>query len=244
MPRFFITASDISGSVASIGGADAVHMKALRVKPNENITLCDGLGNDYSCRLLSLGEHGAEVEILEKTASLAEPDVKCSVFAAFPKGDKAESIVQKSVELGAYEIVFFPSERCVSRPEGTSLAKKLARFQKISEEAAKQSGRGILPQVTAADSFRAAMTLAAASDASFFLYEEERAFAIKDALDFPVKPKTISIVTGPEGGFEPSEKELAVSLGLSSVTMGPRILRCETAPLCALSAVMLMTNNL
>ena len=244
MPRFFITASDISGGVASIGPADAAHLKSLRVKPGESVILCDGLGYDYSCLLSRLYEGGAELEILEKTVSSTEPDVKCSVFAAFPKGDKSEAIVQKSVELGAFEIVFFPSERCVSRPEGASLSKKLARFQKISEEAAKQSGRGILPQVTAADSFKAAMTRAAVSDASFFFYEEERAFAIRDALSFTVKPKTISLVTGPEGGFAPEEKELAVTLGLSSVTMGPRILRCETAPLCALSAVMLMTGNL
>ena len=244
MPRFFIAASGISGDNARIGSADAVHLKALRVKAGEHITLCDGLGTDYSCRLLSLYDDGAELEIIGKSASLAEPDVKCSVFAAFPKGDKAEAIVQKSVELGAYEIVFFPSERCVSRPEGAALSKKLARLQKISEEAAKQSGRGILPAVTAETGFEQAMIRAARADAAFFFYEEERANSIKDALAFSEKPKTAAIVTGPEGGFQPEEKELAAARGLLSVTMGPRILRCETAPLCALSAVMLMTGNL
>lgn len=244
MPRFFIAASNIFGGIAYINSRDAEHIRALRIRQGETFTVCDGSGTDYSCVLTRINEDGAEAEILGKAPSDGEASVYCTVFAAFSKGDRMETAVQKCVELGAAHIVLFPSARCVSRPDEKSLVKKTARLQLIAEEAAKQSGRGIIPVVTSLSSFEAAIKLAAAAELPLFCYEDEHELPIRKAIESRPGAKTVSIVTGPEGGFEPSEAQYAAGAGMLSVTMGPRILRCETAPICALAAVMLLTDNL
>ena len=187
---------------------------------------------------------GAEVQILDKVPSKGEPSVQCTVYIAYAKGDKIEHVVQKAVELGAADIVLFPSKRCVSRPEGAALIKKTARYSKIAEEAAKQSGRGRIPTVTTAPSYKAAIELAAKADIPLFCYEDERELTLKACIESKPDVKTVSVVTGPEGGFDPEEAAFAAESGMKCVTMGPRILRCETAPLCALTAVMYATGNL
>ena len=179
------------------------------------------------------------------------------MYIAHSKGDRLEYAVQKSVEVGAYNIVLFPSERCVSTPGDVS--KKTARLNRISLETAKQCGRGRIPEVTAVNSFEEAIEQAARAIVPLFLYEDEENYHIKQALEdkgtvllssgektrepSPCH-KTVSIVTGPEGGFEPHEAEYARSAGMHAVTLGPRILRCETAPVAALTAVMYHTGNL
>lgn len=244
MPRFFIAASNIFGGIAYINGKDAEHIRVLRIKEGEQFVVCDGNGMDYHCRLSRLTEDGAEGEVLNHVPSLGEPTVFCSIFTAFSKGDKLETVIQKSVEIGASEIILFPSHRCVSKPEGISIMKKLSRWQKIAEEAAKQSGRGRIPNVTAAPTFEAAIKAAAKADLPLFLYENEEEFGLKSALEKNSDFKHVSIVSGPEGGFEPDEAALARELGMVSVSLGARILRCETAPICALTGVMLYTGNL
>jgi 16S rRNA (uracil1498-N3)-methyltransferase len=244
MPRFFVAASNIFGGVAYINGKDTEHFRALRIRQGESFVVCDGAGKDYNCKLTSLTDEGAEAEIINVVPSRGEPDVECTVFAAFAKGDKLETVVQKSVELGAAGIVLFPSARCVSRPEALSQVKKTARYQKIAEEAAKQSGRGRIPKVTSEPTYEQAMKAAAMSDLPLFFYEDEKHLGLKTVLDDRSKPKTISIVTGPEGGFEPEEASFAAECGMKLVSLGPRILRCETAPIAALSAIMLHTGNM
>jgi 16S rRNA (uracil1498-N3)-methyltransferase len=139
--------------------------------------------------------------------------------------------------LGAYEIVAFPSARCVSRPDEKSLKKKLERWQKIAESAAEQSGRGRIPKVLVVDSYKTALKRSAESDVAILFYENERAATLRMALQ--KRPyNSISLITGPEGGLEPGEVDQAIAAGLQVCTLGKRILRCETAPLCALSAVM------
>ena len=145
MPRFFVP--PISGDRALISGEDAAHItKSLRLRPDEEITLCDGSGMDYAGRVLAVGDP-VEVEILSRSPSIAEPKCRLILFQALPKGDKMEFIIQKSVELGAAEIIPVLTSRCVSRPDAKSMAKKLERYRKIAAEAAKQCGRGIIPQV-------------------------------------------------------------------------------------------------
>jgi len=236
LPRFFVDISNIRGNQIILNDEDLSHIKVLRIRDGETFFVCDGCGTDYLCSL-----KGSCAAILESFPSQSEPNVKCAVFAAFPKSDKAETIIQKSVELGAYEIVFFPSSRCVSRPD---TAKKLYRWQKISEAAAKQSARGIVPSVTAAASYESAIAAAAANDLPLFLYEGEETLKLSQALDYGKKYETASIVTGPEGGFSAEEAEFARQNGMSVITLGKRILRCETAPLAAISAVMFHTGNL
>jgi 16S rRNA (uracil1498-N3)-methyltransferase len=156
---------------------------------------------------------------------------------AFPKGDKLEHVIQKATELGAYEIVAFPSARCVSKPDEKSLKKKLERWQKIAASAAEQSGRGRIPQVVLLGSFMEAVNRAVQADKALFFYENERATTLRMALESG-KWRTVSLLTGPEGGLEEKEVEQAKRAGMDICTLGSRILRCETAPLCALSAVM------
>ena len=156
---------------------------------------------------------------------------------AFPKADKLEHVIQKATELGAYEIVAFPSARCVSRPDDKSLKKKQERWQKIAASAAEQSGRGRIPQVVILGSFQEALSRAAQADKALLFYENEHATTLRMALESS-SWKTVSLVTGPEGGLDESEVIQAREAGLSVCTLGSRILRCETAPLCALSAVM------
>ena len=156
---------------------------------------------------------------------------------AFSKGDKLEHVIQKATELGAYEIVAFPSARCISKPDEKSLRKKLERWQKIAQGAAEQSGRGRIPEVLVLDSFRDALKRGAEADKAILFYENERAVTFQQSLSAGVY-HSVSLLTGPEGGLEIDEVEQARSAGFDICTLGKRILRCETAPLCALSALM------
>ena len=139
--------------------------------------------------------------------------------------------------MGAFEIVAFPSSRCVSRPDEKSLVKKLERWQKIAASVAEQSGRGRIPQVVVLNSYSAALERAAAADLAILFYENEKATTLRMALE-NCSYSSVSLLTGPEGGLEDREVEQAKERGLRICTLGSRILRCETAPLCALSAVM------
>ena len=243
MPRFFVTASNIFGGAAYLDAKETEHLRALRIRKGESFTVCDGNGTDYTCRLTDITAEGAEAEILETGPTVTEPTVDCTAYIAFAKGDRLETAVQKSVELGASEIVLFPSARCVSKPEGLSVLKKTGRLQKIGEEAAKQSGRGKVPNVVVSPSFDHMIFKASKADLPLFFYEEEKARHLKDALTEKPDYKTISIVSGPEGGFDPAEAAFAVQNGMLSVSLGPRILRCETAPIAALAAIMFHTGN-
>ena len=139
--------------------------------------------------------------------------------------------------MGAYEIVAFPSARCVSKPDQKSLTKKLERWQKIATSAAQQTGRGAIPKVIVLESYKMALKRAMESDLAILFYENERATTLRSVLHSNPY-QSISLISGPEGGLEPSEVEQALEEGLRVCTLGNRILRCETAPLCALSAVM------
>lgn len=244
MPRFFVAASNIFGGVAYIDGKDAEHLKVLRVKKGEEIIVCDGEGKDYRCRVTQSGGGAAEAEIIEAAESVGEASIDCRVYAAYPKGDKAETIIQKSVELGAKEIIFFPSERCVSKQDSASILKKTERWRKISREAAMQSQRGCIPRVYALSSYEEAIREAAKAKLPLFMYEGERENGLLEVLNKAGDISSVSIVTGSEGGFSEEEARLAKELGMISTSLGTRILRCETAPLCALSAVMLLSGNL
>lgn len=244
MARFFVAATNIFGGIACLSAKEAQHIRALRIRRGEHFTVCDGQGTDYICRLRSLSESGAEAEIIAAEPSRGEPTVEVTVFAAFSKGDKLETTVQKSVELGASSIVVFPSARCVSRPSAASAVTKTARLQRIAEEAAKQSGRGKVPGVTTLPSFEQAVQSAAGHDLALFLYENEKESDIRSILRAAQGFRTLAIMAGPEGGFTPEEAEYAASQGMRKTGLGPRILRCETAPIAALAAVMYESDNM
>ena len=290
MIRFFATPSDISDDIVRLGAEDAAHIRSLRLRPSELFIVCDGEGTDYVCRLSERSGIGGEINetgclnspqqagslavIVEKRRSLGEPTVSCVAYIALMKGDRLDYAVQKSVELGADGIVLFPSERCITVPG--DIKKKIARFQRIALETAKQCGRGCVPVVSAADSFEIAVKQAATAGLPLFFYECEEETRLKQALSMglgamyqepgdddsfpgtgaedrrfagatygrPKKSADVSVMTGPEGGFESFEADFAKASGMISVSLGARILRCETAPAAALAAVMFYTGNL
>ena len=237
MTRFFVTPEELALDNPVLSGENAAHARVLRLREDEEVILCDGEGNECLCRIAQIREKEYLLSCMERRTSSQEAAVRVSVYMAFPKADKLEHVIQKATELGASEIVAFPSARCVSRPDERSLAKKLDRWQKIAASAAEQSGRGRIPDVDVLPSYAAALARAAAADRALLFYENEHAVTLKMALQ--AKPfHSVSLITGPEGGLSEAEVEQARAAGLQVCTLGRRILRCETAPLCALSAVM------
>ena len=237
MARFFVAPEELTGDQILLTGENAQHAKVLRLKAGEQVLVCDGQGMECVCRVADVTPQEVTVEVLETRPSVTEARVKASVYMAFPKADKLEHVIQKATELGAYEIVAFPSGRCISKPDDKSLKKKLERWQKIAASAAEQSGRGRIPEVVVLGSFQEALKRAAQADKALMFYENEQATTLKMALESG-SYETVSLLTGPEGGLEEKEVEQARAAGLQVCTLGSRILRCETAPLCALSAVM------
>ena len=237
MTRFFVTPEELQPNFLVLTGENAQHAKVLRLKNGEEVLVCDGQGQECLCAVSDVSEGQFSLVVKSRRESESEAPVRVSIYMAFPKGDKLEHVIQKATELGAYEIVAFPSSRCVSRPDDKSVAKKLERWQKIAASAAEQSGRGRIPQVIALNSYNAALERAANADIAILFYENEKATTLRMALD-EKSFTTISLLTGPEGGLEDREVEMAKDKGLQICTLGSRILRCETAPLCALSAVM------
>ena len=242
MARFFMAGTNIMGGTAIITGRDAEHVRVLRLRPGEDVIICDGEGTDYKCRLVYADKEQVEAEVLEVVPCPAEPSVKVTLLCGLPKGDRVDYIIQKGVEAGAHEILFFNCERCVARPEDPE--KKLPRWQRIAEEAAKQSGRGIIPQVGWAGEFARALDIAVKKDLGLFMYETGEREALNTVLDANKNAQTAAIITGPEGGFAEFEAKLARICGLHVCSMGERILRCETAPIVALTATMYATGNL
>ena len=237
-PRFF---GENGGETALITGTDAVHIsRVLRMKPGELAIVCDGQGTDCLCRIISADGNAVELEVLDRRPSEGEPAVTVRLFQCMPKSDKMDFIVQKAVELGASEIIPVISKRCVSRPDDKTAAKKRERWQRIAEEAAKQCGRGRIPTVGEMISFGEAVK-AHCGGTGILFYE-----CGGERLNDIIKPSVsvIDVYIGSEGGFEPSEAELAANAGIVPATLGTRILRCETAPVAALAVLMNLTNNM
>ena len=237
MPRFFVPKNALNGKFLVLTGENAAHARVLRLKNGDEVTVCDAEGADYRCTVSDVANGQICLVIHGTSLSKSEASVRCSVYMAFSKADKFEHVIQKATELGASELVCFPSARCVSRPDEKQLAKKLERWQKIAVSAAEQSRRGRIPQVLALPSYTAALERAATAELAVCFYENENNLTFRAAIE-RAPFRTAAILTGPEGGFEPEEIRQAAEAGLSVCTLGNRILRCETAPLCALSALM------
>lgn len=239
MPRFFV---ENLREVTVIEGTSAHHIiKSLRMREGEKIALCNMQGMEGEGKISEISEDKVTVTLGEIRPSLSEPNLKITLYVAFPKGDKAEFIIQKAVELGAVSIVFTDTERCVAKPDNVSFEKKLQRFRKISAEAAGQSQRGIIPTIFGIIPFKEAIAEMKKTDSAFMLYEGNcppmRGEIKKDM-------KTLSLFTGSEGGFSEAEVSFAKENNITPVSLGKRILRCETAPLAALSAVLFFVGDM
>lgn len=241
MPRFFT--GPIAGTLFRITGPDATHIaKSLRMRPGESLTLCDGLGLDYQCVIQSISPDAVEGKVLERLPNRSEPTVQVTLYQGIPKSDKMDLIVQKAVELGVGEIVPILTSRCVSRPDHKSMDKKVDRWGKISEEAAKQSGRGRIPPISPVLEFKGAVTQAKNRENQILFLYEGGGLPLKEVV-FPDLNR-YALFVGPEGGFSQEEAGLIQDAGGMVVTLGPRILRTETAPLAALAALMYATGNM
>ncbi len=240
MPRFFV--EEEPADEVFIGGEAGRHMvRSLRMKPGEEVVLCAGTGKDFFGVLTECREDGALVKILRTENSRGEPRTSVTVCQCWPKGDKLETVVQKSVELGAKAVWPVESLRCVSRPDGGAARKKQERLQKIALEAAQQSGRGAVPEILEPAALKQALEGATARGDVLFCYEEGTG-SLREALQGA--GDELFLFIGPEGGFDRSEAALAESMGARIITLGPRILRTETAPLAALAAIMYERNEL
>lgn len=239
MPRFFTDVTDENNIV--ITGDDAHHIaKSLRMTEGEKITVtCKG--TDYHCVINSVSNSRVTLKLVEKKVNSSEPSVKVTLYQALPKGDKFKNIIQKSVELGVSEIVPVLTRRCIYRPTKSDFSKKIERFNKITESAAKQSGRGIIPQVTEMLTLKEAVESMKENDVNLILYENggERFSA-----DMLKNAEKIGVFIGSEGGFDEEEVELVKSQNATPIWLGERILRCETAPLAAITIIMHLTGNM
>ena len=227
-----------------IRGDDAHHIsRSLRMAVGDHITVCDMQKKEYECELVTFADSYVEATIQHTHQSETEPPYFVSVFQALPKGDKLDSVIQKAVECGAGELTTFESERCVVRAKGENEAKKVERRQRIALEAAKQSGRGMVPTVHPTCSFAKAISEAARADIALFCYEGDGTRPLGEILSQARKglaadaTPTISIVIGSEGGFSLAEAEAARAAGLLPVGLGRRILRTETAAAFALACL-------
>lgn len=236
--RYFT--SDITGTTARLTGADAHHLAVvLRARAGEEVTVCDGAGTDYVCRVARADRDEVELEIISSTPSASEPSVEVTLYVGYPKQEKLEHIIQKATELGASRVVPFFSRFCVAAPKNEE--KKNIRYRRIAFEAAKQSGRGRVPEVAMPLTFDEALRDAASCGVVLFC-DEAGGVPLHSRLGDAAK--SVAIITGSEGGFSREEAQKAAEAGFAPVGLGPRILRCETAPLAALSVVMALTGNL
>lgn len=240
MPRFFVEHADEHEII--ITGEDANHIgRALRMRTGEELTVC-AQGMDYQCEITRITDSEVYLRPHTITPSAAEPSVHVTLYQALPKQDKLAEIVQKAVELGACTIVPVLTSRCVVRATKADFEKKRQRLQKIAVSAAKQSGRGSIPQVAPLLSWKEALQEMQQQDIAVMLYEKEGGVNFGEV---PLEGKTrIGLFIGSEGGISAEEAEQAVDAGLHRVWLGSRILRCETAPTAALSVLMYLTKNL
>lgn len=240
MPRFFI--EDPDRDMIELQGESANHIiNSLRMGVGDNVTICDGKSNDYLCTIIEIYSNAVILKVNKCVKNINEPNVKIHVYQAMPKGSKFEYIIQKSVELGAVGITPVLTKRCISRPNKKSIQNKIIRYNKIAQQAAKQSGRGIVPVVYPMLSFEEAILEMKKSDINILFYEcGGQKLNNIDVCD----NKNINFIIGSEGGFEIDEVKFAEKEGLIVGSLGNRILRCETAPVCVLSVLMYKTKNL
>ena len=241
MPRFFT--QDITQTEGCITGEDAKHIaKVLRMKVGDGLTVCDTKGYDYDCMIEEIGAGEVRLKVLSVAPSQTEPSVQVHLYQAMPKADKLETIVQKAVELGAASITPVMTRRCVSRPDTKSMDKKLVRYNRIALEAAKQCGRGVVPPVQPLLELPQALEQMQKTGCPILFYENATAPA-KQILA-KAGASEITVLIGAEGGFDEDEVALAKEHGCHVLSLGKRILRCETAPLAALTVIMYETGNL
>lgn len=248
MRRFFTEPQNIRGDTAVLQ-EDAAHItRVLRMSPGDMICIFDGTGTEYTARLESLDQACCTARIVSRSQAVSEPDIQVTLYQGLPKAGKMEQIIQKAVELGVHAVVPVQTARCVARLSADRRGlEKISRYQKVAVAAAKQCGRGILPQILPPVSFAEAVSAMAACDLALMPYEglgHEGQHNLKAVLGAHPDAGTIGVLIGPEGGFSDQEVQAAQAVGLHLVGLGPRILRTETAGSTMLSVIMYEKNEL
>ncbi len=246
MDRFFVDKNNVNleNNTCFIEGEDVKHIsKVLRCKIGEEIEVCDKENNEYICEIANIDKAVVELKILDKKDIKRESDLKIKLYQGLPKGPKMEMILQKLTEVGVDEIILVQTKRSVSKVDDKKEDKKLERWERIIYEAAKQSKRGKIPRLRGILSFKEALADMKNNDLNIAPYENERTLSIKKAIK-GVDINNIGIFVGPEGGFEESEIESIEQIGGQSVSLGPRILRTETASVVASSIVLYELSDL
>ena len=247
MYHFFVEPCQISEKQIVIIGEDVNHIKnVLRLKAGEEISISNGVdGRDYRCGITSVSDTEVICELRFIKEDAVELPSKVYLFQGLPKGDKMELIIQKMVELGVYEIIPVAMKRCVVKLDDKKAKSKITRWQGISEAAAKQSKRGIVPQVHDVMSYKQALQYAADMDIQLVPYEMEESLedatgmaGTKQIIENLQPNQRIAIFIGPEGGFDEQEIQDAIDMGMKPITLGKRILRTETAGLTAMAWIM------
>lgn len=234
MHRFFIEPHAVCGNEAVLTGEDVQHIaKVLRLRAGDEVTLCDGAKTEYTARIDSVEKERITLCVLETAASKTESAAEITLYQGLPKAGKLETIIQKCVELGIGKVIPFDAERSVVKLSEKDFAKKQSRYQRVAYEAAKQSRRGIIPEVGGL--VKLAKEDFSGFDLILLAYEEERGTTLKKALRAKMDAKRIALIVGPEGGFAPEEADMLIQRGAVSVSLGPRILRTETAGMAMLA---------
>ena len=239
MPKFFLPIDQIKGDCVKIPGSAARHIAAsLRKAKGQRIDICDFSGREYECVITSVSAEKVMAEIIDIHVNNTEPPYSVRLFQAAPKKDKLDIIVQKAVETGVSDITPFISERCISRPDEASAQKRRERLQIVAREAAKQCGRGIIPDIMPWLNYSRAVEQVSQGELGFICYEGENTIPLGVLLRSQKNPPTdIRFITGAEGGFSSAEIDTAKASGLYAVGLGKRILRCETASVFVLSCL-------
>lgn len=241
MPHRYFT-RELADGRAALTGSDAHHLaNVMRARPGDEVVLCGPDGLEYTGTVTAIAPGRVEFSVTEGAPGTAEPTVELTLFAGYPKQGKLEEVIRHSVELGVHTVVPFFSRYCVAAPKKEDA--KNERYNRIAAEAAKQAGRGLLPTVAMPlPDFGAVCRAFADYDLVLFFYEGG-GVSLREVLA-EGKYRRIALVTGSEGGFSAEEAAAARAAGAVTVGLGPRILRCETAPLTALTAALLLTGNL
>ena len=244
MSKFFVNDENIENNIINITGQDFNHIKnVLRLKVGDNIIVSNGKEIEFDTKIVNFTNNSVEAEILNQHSTQNEPSVKITLFQGLPKSDRMELIIQKAVEIGIYQIVPVLTERVVVKVDEKNAKKKTERWEKIAEQASKQSGRNIIPEVSTPIAYKDAIRMLETYDLIVIFYEKEQNKTLKELLNnLDKKPNNIAIFIGPEGGFSESEIELVKQFNLA--TLGPRILRTETAGLISTAVILYHMGDL
>ena len=245
MHHFFVSPDQIDEKYVTITGGDVNHIKnVLRMKIDEELLISNGQDKDYYCKIESISDDEIKAIILDEEFEGTELPTELYLFQGLPKSDKMELIIQKAVELGAKEIIPVATKRCVVKLDDKKEASKIKRWQAISESAAKQSRRTIIPEISSVMSFEEAINRAKEFELGIIPYENFKDMKeTREVLERVQKGIKIGIFIGPEGGFEESEIQYALENGIHPISLGKRILRTETAGLAILSVLMFQLED-